>query len=319
MNVLKKHLRDYLEMRRGLGFELGRVESRLRHFIVFMKKKRARRISTKLALEFALRSDDRSTSTQAGYLSAIRGFAQYLSGIEPKTEVPPTGLVRRGHRPPPYIYSDDEIIRILNTARQHRSTHRYALKPHTLYCLFGLLSVTGMRLTEALNLKFEDIDWTQGVLTIGRAKFQKSRLVPVHTSALLELRTYIRGRKRFFAERPWRQPVNRIFVSTHGGALTSSAVGGDFRKLTRHAGIREAGASRGPRIHDLRHRFAVSTLLRWYRQGKNVDPLLPVLSTYLGHVFITGTYWYLTCTPELMEAAGKRLESRWKGGQNAKS
>src|SRR5271166_19003 len=166
MNILQKHLRDYLELRRALGFELGRVESRLRGFLAFMKIKRARQITTKLAVEFALRSD-RSASTQAGYLSAIRGFAQYLCGIDPTTEVPPTGLIRRGHRPQPYIYSDDEIIRILDAARRHPSTPRYALKPHTLYCLFGLLSVTGMRLTEALSLRFEDIDWAHGVLTIG--------------------------------------------------------------------------------------------------------------------------------------------------------
>jgi integrase/recombinase XerD len=316
VNILKKHLRDYLKLRRGLGFELGRVESRLRSFVAFMKIKRARHITTKLAVEFALRPD-RSAPTQAGYLSAIRGFAQYLSGIDPKTEVPPTGLIRRGHRPQPYIYSDDEIIRILDAARQHPSTRRYALKPHTLYCLFGLLSVTGMRLTEALNLRFEDIDWAHGVLTIGRAKFQKARLVPLHKSALQELRAYIERRNQFFAKRPWRHPVNRIFVSTHGGALTSNGVGVDFRMLTRQVRIREPDASRGPRIHDLRHRFAVSTLLRWYRRGKNVELLLPVLSTYLGHVFITGTYWYLSCTPELMQAAAKRLERRWEESNHA--
>ena len=228
MNILKKHLRDYLELRRALGFELGRAESRLRGFLAFMKIKRARQITTKLAVEFALRCD-RSASTQAGYLSAIRGFAQYLSGIEPKTEVPPTGLIRRGHRPQPYIYSDDEIIRILDAARRHPSTPRYALKPHTLYCLFGLLSLTGMRLTEALNLRFEDIDWVHGVLTIGRAKFQKSRLVPLHKSALQELRTYIERRNQFFAERPWRRPVNRIFVSTHGGALNEQRCRREFQ------------------------------------------------------------------------------------------
>ena len=313
MKVLNKHLGEYLALRRGLGFELGRDESRLRSFIAFMKAKNTQQITTALALEFALGSEHRSGATQAGYLSAIRGFAQYLSGIEPKTEVPPTGLVRRGHRPQPYIYSDEEIIRILNAARQYPSTRRYALKPHTLYCLFGLLSVTGMRLTEALNLKAEDIDWAHGVLTVGRAKFQKTHLVPLHESALRQLRAYIKRRDQFFAERPWRQPVNRIFVSTHGAALTSNEVGHDFRMLTRRIGIRAAGASRGPRIHDLRHRFAVSTLLRWYRKGKNVDSLLPVLSTYVGHVFISGTYWYLTCTPELMRAAGKRLEARWEG------
>jgi integrase/recombinase XerD len=142
------------------------------------------------------------------------------------------------------------------------------------------LSVTGMRLTEALNLSLEDIDWAHAVLTIGRAKFQKSRLIPLHKSVLPELRAYLKRRNRFFAERPWRHPVNRIFVSTHGGALTSHDVGADFRMLTRQIGIRQAGASRGPRLHDLRHRFAVSTLLRCYRRGKNVDLLLPVLSTW---------------------------------------
>jgi integrase/recombinase XerD len=319
MKSLKRHMRDYLELRRGLGFDLGRVESRLRGFLEFLKAKRTRRITTALAMDFALRSHHHSPSTQAGYLSAIRGFAQYLSGIEAKTEVPPTGLVRRGHRPQPYIYSDEEIIRILDAARQHPSTPRYALKPHTLYCLFGLLSVTGMRLTEALNLKPEDIDWEQSVLTVGRSKFQKFRLVPLHKSTLRQLHDYIKRRDKFFAGRPWRHPVNRVFVSTHGAALASTDIGYDFRMLTRHIGLRADGASHGPRIHDLRHRFAVATLVRWYRTGKNVAPLLPVLSTYLGHVFITGTYWYLTCTAELSGVAAKRLNRRWKGASHAEA
>ena len=182
MNVLEKHLSDYLELRRALGFELRRPESRLRSFVAFLKIKRTIHITTKLSLEFVLQSDHLSPSTQAGYLSAIRGFSLYLKGFKPRTEVPPTGLIRRGYRPHPYIYSDEEIIRILAAAREHPSTPRYALKPHTLQCLLGLLSVTGMRLTEALNLKPEDIDWVHGVLRIGRAKFQKS---PHHKSFVL--------------------------------------------------------------------------------------------------------------------------------------
>lgn len=319
MKALTRHLRDYLELRRGLGFDLGRVESRLKSFLEFMKPKWGRQITTALALEFALRSDHRAPGTQAGCLSAIRGFARYLSGIDPKTEIPPTGLVRQGHRPHPYIYSDDEIIRILDAARAHPSTRRYALKPHTLYCLFGLLSVTGMRLSEALNLTAEDIDWVQGVLSVGRSKFQKFRLVPLHKSTLRQLRDYIKRRDRFFSERPWQRPENRVFVSTHGAALTSTEIGHDFRLLTRRIGLRAIGASNGPRIHDLRHRFAVATLVRWYRTGKDVAPLLPVLSTYLGHVFITGTYWYLTCTAELTGAAAKRLDRRWKGANRAEA
>jgi integrase/recombinase XerD len=314
MKVLNRHLKDYLELRRGLGFELGRVESCLRIFIAFLKTKRTRQITTKLAFEFAVRSDHRSTSTQAGYLSAIRGFAQYLSGIEPKTEVPPTGLIRQGHRPQPYIYSDDEIIRILDAARQHPSTPRYALKPHTLYCLFGLLSVTGMRLTEALNLKPEDIDWAQGVLTIGRAKFQKSRLVPLHKSALRELRAHIKRRNQFFAERPWRQPVNRIFVSTHGGALTSNDVGEDFRMLTRQIGMRQAGASRGPRIHDLRHRFAVSTLFAvvsaWEKCRSVTAGALDVPGARLHHRDVLVSDLHTGANGSCGKTAGEEMERR---------
>ncbi len=316
MNAMKKHLRDYLELRRGLGFELGRPESRLRSFLALLGAKRASRITTTLAVEFALRADHRSASTQAACLSAIRGFAQYLSGIEPKTEIPPAGLIRHERRPQPYIYSADEIGRLIDAAGRHPSTPRYALKPFTLQCVLGLLAVTGMRLTEALNLKPEDIDWAQGAVTIGRAKFQKSRLVPLHESTLRQLRAYAKRRDRFFAERPWRRPANCFFTSTHGGQLTGTEVGHDFRSLTRRLGLRVPGASRGPRLHDLRHSFAVATLVRWYRSGKDVGQLMPVLSTYLGHACITGTYWYLTCTPELMAAAGKRLETRWKGGRH---
>jgi integrase len=236
-----------------------------------------------------------------------------MSGIDPRTEIAPAGLVRRDHRPRPYIYSEREIAQILHAAREHPSSRRYALKPWTLYCVLGLLAASGMRLTEALSIKAGDIDWDRGVLTVGRAKFQKSRLIPLHRSTLRQLHAYAERRDRFFAQRPCRRAADRFFLSTHGGALSNTSVGGDFRRLTVRVGLRLPGAHHGPRIHDLRHSFAVSTLLRWYRNGKVVDALLPVLSTYLGHVFITGTYWYLTCTPELMQAASTRLEARWKG------
>lgn len=317
MTALQKHLDDYLELRRGLGFEFVRGESRLRAFIGYLARKRSGRITVPQVVDYVMRPAGGSANTRAGYLSAIRGFAKYLSGIDPRTEIPPPGMVRKDPRPQPFIYSDGEVIRLLDAARTHCSSDRYALKPSTLHCLLGLLAVTGMRLGEALSLKPDDIDWAQGVVTIGRAKYQKTRLIPLHASTVRQLRLYGGRRDRFFAERPWLHPAHRFFVSSYGGPLTSNEVGHDFRRLTRRIGLRDPNAHRGPRIHDLRHRFAVSTLLRWYRGGRKIDPLLPVLSTYLGHVFITGTYWYLTCTPELMAAAGARLEARWKGGAHA--
>jgi len=317
MNALREHLDDYLELRHGLGFELTRCESRLRGFVRYLARKHAEWITVPQVVDYVLGPADRSASTQAGYLAAIRGFTQYLSGIDPRTEIPPLGLVRQDRRPQPFIYSDREVERLLDEARRHSSIDRYALKPDTLHCLIGLLAVTGMRVGEALSLKPEEINWAQGVVTVGRAKYQKTRLIPLHASTVGQLRRYAGLRKRFFADRPWLRPAHRFFVSSYGGPLTATGVGYDFRQLTRRIGLREVGAHRGPRIHDLRHRFAVSTLLRWYRSGRKIDPLLPVLSTYLGHVSITGTYWYLTCTPELMAAAGARLEARWKGADHA--
>jgi len=314
MSALRKHLTEYLELRRGLGFELVRCESRLRSLIDHMRRQRATRITLPLVVDFVMRPAGRSANTQFGYFSAIRGFAQYMSGIDPKTEIPPPGLVRGDLRPKPYIYTDAEVQQILDTMRSTRAINRYALKPWTLHCLFGLLAVTGMRLGEAISLKPEDIDWELGVVTVGRAKYQKSRLIPLHASTVKQLRAYLRRRDRFFAERRWLRPAQRFFVTTYGGPLNPNDIGYNFRRLTRHLGLRAPNARRGPRIHDLRHRFAVSTLVRWYRSGKNVDAVLPVLSTYLGHVFISGTYWYLTCTPELLAVASRRLEARWKGG-----
>jgi integrase len=282
-----------------------------------MERKRAARITLPLVMDIVMRPDGRSSNTRYGYLSAIRGFAQYMHGIDPKTETPPPGLIRRDLRPQPYIYTDDEVVRLLENTRTTPAIERYALKPWTLHCLLGLLAVTGMRLGEAIALRPEDIDWKQGMITVGRAKYQKSRLIPLHASTVRQLRAYMRRRDRFFTLRPGLHPVHRFFVTAYGGPLNNNDIGYNFRRLTLRLGLRPPGARKGPRIHDLRHRFAVSTLLRWYREGRRVDPLLPVLSTYLGHVFITGTYWYLTCTPELMEAAGARLEKRWEGGCRA--
>ena len=318
MSALSKALADYLKLRRSLGFELGRTEGRLRNFICFMKRRRASSITINLAVEFATGPDHRSANTKAAYLCAVRGFAQYLTGLDPRTEIPPVAWLRRNrYRPEPYIYSDAEVKRLVEAARAHPSEERYALKPWTLHCVIGLLAVTGMRLGEALALKSEDIDWSERVLTIRNAKFQKSRLVPLHQSTLSKLRDYAKRRDKYLAGRPMRRPAASFFVTTNGTPYGNNAMGDAFRNLSRRIGLRAPGVCKGPRIHDLRHRFAVATLLKWYRAGKKVDPLLPVLSTYLGHAHVSGTYWYLTCTPELMGAAGRRLETRWKGVDDA--
>jgi integrase len=323
MNSLHHALTEYLKLRRTFGYKLDRIETRLRRFISFLDAKRTSRITTALALQFATEQSQRAQATSIGYLCAVRGFAQYLASIDSRVEVPPPGLLRPSlSRFRPYIYSDKEIRRLLTAALRiplaTRCVGRYGLKPWTLHCILGLLAVTGLRVSEATGLQSEDIDWSEGVLKIKSTKFLKSRLVPLHPSTLKQLRSYAKRRDRFFADRA-HGAFPRFFVTCCGTPCRRGNVGHDFRKLSGQIGLREPGAKHGPRIHDMRHRFAVTTLLRWYREGKQIDRLLPVLSTYLGHSHVTGTYWYLSCTPELMAAAGERLEARWKGLHHANS
>jgi integrase/recombinase XerD len=168
--------------------------------------------------------------------------------------------------------------------------------------------VTGLRISEALDLRSEDVDLTEGILTIRGTKFGKSRLVPIHASTQKVLSAYASERDRFLVGRP----ASFFFVSRQGRPLEPSQVRRTFYKLSRRTGLRGASASHGPRLHDFRHRFAVETLVQWYRSNQDVERRLPILSTYLGHVHVSDTYWYLTACPELMGLVVKRLEKRWE-------
>jgi integrase len=201
------------------------------------------------------------------------------------------------------LYTDKEIQQLLEGALRLGG-----LRGWTYYSLFGLLCVTGLRLSEALNLRSEDIDLVQGVLTIHTGKFGKSRLVPIHASTQKVLQDYLQRRDRSFQRR-----LSYFLVSQRGNRLDSGQVRRTFYALSRKIGLRGPTASHGPRLHDFRHRLAVQTLVQWYRSGQDVERRLPVLSTYLGHVHVSDTYWYLTACPELMGLAVKRLEKRWEG------
>jgi integrase/recombinase XerD len=199
LKTLRQAMEDYLELRRGLGFKLVNYGAWLREFVSFLEKNNASHITTALAVQFALRDSHQEAKAQASRYSAVRGFASYRSGVDPATEIPARGLVRgRTRRARPYLYSDQEVCQLLQAARQLPST--YSLRPWTYYCLFGLLAVTGLRLGEALNLQCQDIDWAEGVLTIRRTKFGKSRLVPLHASTVKVLAAFMKRRDRFFAE-----------------------------------------------------------------------------------------------------------------------
>jgi len=308
MKRLHQAVKDYLALRRSLGFKLREYGECLHDFVSFLKENGVSNITNKLAVEYATRRQDEKPVSWSRRLIIIRGFARYRIGADPRTEIPAVGLLKfRSRRARPYLYSEDEIRRLLEAALKMKSPHR--LQPHTYYCLFGLLAVSGMRLGEAINLQPQDVDWTQGVLTIRGAKFGKSRLVPLHPSTLAVLLDYAKLRDRIFIERP----VSTFLVTSRGTKLEKTNLSRVFRELSRQITIRKPGVRHGPRLHDFRHRFAIETLLRWYRSGEQVSRRMPVLSTYLGHANVSGTYWYLGSTPELMAAASKLIETRWKG------
>ena len=308
MRTWRTAVEDYIQLRRSVGFKLCEAKVALLHFASFLEASGASHLTIALALHWAQQDPAARPAAWARRLSFVRGFARHWSAQDPHTEVPPWGLLpHRPGRPRPYLYSDDEVQRLLEAAQQLPPAH--GLRGPTYHGLLGLLAVTGLRIGEARNLQAADVDLGAGLLTIRGTKFGKSRLVPIHASTQHVLAAYASRRDRFLAGRP----AVYFFVSSRGTRLDGGDVHRTFYALSRQTGLRGATASHGPRLHDFRHRFAVQTLVQWYRAGQDVERRLPLLSTYLGHVHVADTYWYLTACPELMGEAVQRLEARWEG------
>jgi integrase len=304
MSPLQVALDEYLTARRALGHRLRLAGRLLQRFVTFADSSGATWITTEIAVAWAMQPAKAQPAQWANRLAMVRRFARYCSAIDPRTIVPPTDLLPHRYRRPssPYIYRGDEITRLIDSAKRLPST--IGLRPQTYAALFGLYAVTGMRCNEPLRLDRGDTDLVNGVLTVRDTKFGKSRYVPLHLSAQHALQAYADCRDRL-CPNP-RSPS--FFLSERGTRLTEWAVRWTFVKLSREIGLRGAKDSHGPRLHDLRHRLAVNTLLRWYRDGVDVERHLPELATYLGHSHITDTYWYLTATPELLQQVLLRVE-----------
>jgi integrase len=243
----------------------------------------------------------------------VRGFAKWVSAIDPRTEVPPEGLLPcQYRRKPPYIYSDDEIDRIIRAAQKLPSS--MGLRAVTYATIFGLLIATGMRVNEVLGLDREDVDLAEGVLTIRQTKFDKSRFVPIHSTTGRALEDYAEKRDRALS-----QPATPgFFISERGTRIKGCSVRYNFAKISQKIGLRAPakGHGHGPRLHDMRHRFAIRTLIDWYRAGLDVEREIPKLSTYLGHVHVNDTYWYLEADPEILQLATERVvEARKEVGR----
>jgi integrase len=302
MSALFAALECYVALRRSMGFKLERAGKLLAQFVAYCEAAGAESVTIQLALGWATLPEGGDPGWAAHRLSVVRGFAKHLAFLDTRTEVPPADLLpARSHRATPYLYSEDEVRRLMAAAVTLRSPLRRA----TFSTLLGLLWVTGMRVGETLRLDRDDVDLTHGILVVRKSKFGKSREIPVHESTTAALHAYAKQRDELC-----RQAISPAFlVSLAGTRLRYDNFHVVFLSFVRKAGIKKRSAACRPRPHDLRHSFAVRTLIDWYRDGVNVEARLPWLSTYLGHVHPANTYWYLSAAPELLGLAAQRLET----------
>jgi integrase len=303
MSAFAQHLEDYLRLRRALGHQLADSHRLLPRFVTYLDAIDASTITVEVALAWVQQPDAvPSSSVWRRRMTAVRGFARHMSGIDPATEVP-LGLVTFQQRwRPPFIYSDSDVVALMAAVPRLIPT---PLRAATFRTMIGVLAATGMRVGEAIALRRADTDLAEGVITVRNTKFDKSRELPIEATTVEALGAYASIRDRLVPT----PSSPTFFVSGKGTPIIYTDFGVKFRRLVRASEV-GAASPLPARIHDLRHSFAVKTLIRWYRDGEDVGALLPRLSTYLGHLSPGYTYWYLSAAPELLELAATRLEKR---------
>ncbi|MEX1271717.1 MAG: tyrosine-type recombinase/integrase [Acidimicrobiia bacterium] len=302
MSELRRHLDDYLAVRRAVGFKLDRAELLLADFIDYLDSRGIDHVTVDAALGWAALPPNPLSNWHTHRLSVVRGFARYLHVIDAAHQIPPTKVFpTTSQRATPFLYSEADIAALMAAAHMFGAPLRAA----TLETVIGLLAVTGVRIGEALGLDRDDIDTDGGMIHVNNSKFGKSRRVPIHASTVEALGVYARVRDRL-SPRP-ASPA--MFVSLAGTRLLYCNFHAAWLKIVEQAGLGARSPKCRPRPHDIRHTFAVRTLLGWYRNGDDVAALMPRLSTFLGHVHPANTYWYLTATPELLALTVERLET----------
>jgi integrase len=300
--TLAEAVAGYLKVRRSLGYKMARPEKLLAQFTSYLEQAGAVTVTTEHALAWSVLPGG-DPSWHACRLAAVRGFASWLATTDPHAQVPPAQLIpSRKLRATPYLYTDAEITALISAA----AALRFPLRTATYQTLIGLLAVTGMRVGEAIGLDRGDADLDAGVLKIREGKHGKSRLIPLHDTTAQAVRGYLSLRDRLHPQ----SQTDAVFISPAGTRLLYCNVHATWKLLVSAAGLRPRSAACRPRIHDLRHSFAVRSLLDAYQAGQDGQATLALLATWLGHADPAATYWYLTASPELMAAAGQRLE-RW--------
>jgi integrase len=306
MNTLHEALVQYVTVRRALGTRLQEPERTLGQFVAFLEHEKSSHIKTTLALRWAMAPQGVQRATWARRLSMVRQFATWLRTFDPETEVPPRRLLPgRRRRNRPHIFTDEEIGLLMAAAGRRRSST--GLRALTYMTLIGMLASTGLRPGEALALDKSDVDLDNGILSIQQTKFGKSRFVPLDPSTCEALRQYVERRDALCI-----QPRSSAFLLTERGTRVQGGTARSmFATMSCTIGLRKTIGrkrwGRGPRLQDFRHSFATRRLLEWYRAGLDVERELPKLATYLGHVEVGLTYWYIEAVPELLALATKRL------------
>ncbi len=315
MSKIRDCLDQYVATRRALGFSFYEPALSLGHFVDFLQAEQAKWITADLALRWSMQPSNVQRATWSRRLGQVRGFARWMAAIDYRTEVPAPGLLRpRRRRNPPHIYTENEIEDLLRTASALSSpTGMRALSYSTL---ISLLVATGLRPSEAMSLKDKDVDLNDGILSIRDSKFGKSRFVPIHESTRQALVCYVHKRNKICRQRA----CDAFLINEHGRRLNAGSTRRMFVRLSKATGLRPTSPDgrdgRGPRLQDFRHTFATNRMVQWYREGKDVALELPKLATYLGHVDVGLTYWYVEAVPELLDLAAKYLgKTKCVGGQ----
>lgn len=307
MSTLRENVTSYLATRRAMGFKVEGLSKLLLSFTAFCEARGATRVQNDLAMEWATAriKVPVSDALLARRMDAVRIFARYHHALDPATQVPPEAVCSRRYRPrEPNVLSEAEVLALLKAA----GTLSPQFKAVTWRTLIGLLAATGMRPGEACRLTVSDVDLANGVIQVLETKFGKSRLVFIHPTTATVLGHYLQVRRDQAGTAARACPA--VFLNSRHGAISPDGLGTTFRQVAAVAGITTKPGHRPPRLHDLRHTFAVTTMLDWYRGGHDVQARLPLLSTWLGHADPASTYWYLHAVPELLACAARRLDAR---------
>lgn len=315
MMSLADRLQQYLAVRRRFGSNLSASERELRQFTAFADAEGAAWITGGLFLRWKERFGSASNVTWSLRLGMVRGFAKWLQGIDPRTEIPPAGLIpAKRRRSRPYIYTDHQVASIMKEAAQLPSAR--GLRALNFTTLFGLLAVTGLRIGEAVGLNDRDVDLDKAILEVENGKNCNNRIVAVTACTAERLGAYRAARNQILNVR-----ALPFFVGESGRRLTTQNCRYNFARVCQRVGLRDRLASgrlgNGPRLHDLRHSMAVKTIQDWYRTGRDPDREMHKLSTYLGHARPECTYWYMEATPELLRLACERAERNFPNGERS--